>query len=292
MMRRFACRIGRARGVRFVGDKPGTDVGFGQNVDEVINNIHLSDEEMKRLVKVSNRASLPELLGEDPQNIIPEAFYESETVDLALAFITAVDSLNLSAEETRTVEDLFDTAFEGKEPSELFVKACLCLEVQTLRENSECLLLIGKFIRDSIHPTHRRAVLSLTYQCYPLPHFEELWTLHKLPAGVAVSQDMLFDLVRTGTSQHYDVLVENIASDVELSSMVTKVSADTKLAVLLKEAFAAFQQGDDLVDAEDVIKTLATLPDSKQWIERVDKFKDENNKLNLRSFISSLVYGE
>eukprot|EP01063_Lacrimia_lanifica_P001107 TRINITY_DN10527_c0_g1_i1.p2 TRINITY_DN10527_c0_g1~~TRINITY_DN10527_c0_g1_i1.p2 ORF type:complete len:329 (+),score=104.28 TRINITY_DN10527_c0_g1_i1:53-988(+) len=259
---------------------------------------NLSDKEIERLATTHRGASLPEILGENPKGIIPEAFYEDETVDLGIAFIECVQGFEaqLTPEELTAVENLLDCYFAEPPSAQMdkYKHAVECLSVPLVRANPECVTFIAKLVQDTFHWSERRAVLTLVYYAYDeLPRLAQLWRLDLPAAPLAVATADLNAFIADGTVS--DALCAAVATaGTDLSDRVKDASNKRRLMALVQAAFAEFADGGE-VAADDVTKTLESLsniPECKEWITRVKEHAGENGTLDWHAFARAMVYGD
>ena len=230
-------------------------------IPKVIDNIELSDEETKRLVTTRGDAPLPELLGESAEGVLPEVFFEEQNVDFATNFIEACEELNLTDNELRNVEDLFDCIFSDESTSqERYTTAMTCLRIPKLQNNNDCLLFLLKIINDIFHPAERRLMLTLIKSTVKDINTKGLWTVLDLPDTFTVSDEVLFNILFwEGNPEDLVALMAplGLQSDSEILTRASLTAQRRNLKTLLEHAFVEFVDCRGNVLTSDVRKAVS-----------------------------------
>ena len=257
----------------------------GDNVADMLSRlekIELGDDEVKRLATVRGSAPLPELMGidgADLSGVIPEALFEEDTVDLAMAFVEQCEALDLSDAILAKVEAALDTVFENGTPAARFAAAKACLSEPVLADNARCATFLAKLMHDALHWGERRVVLTLAYHSLGrLPLLASLWRIDDLGVPLVVTEGLLDGyLTGAGSEAALEACLAGLPEvDLPFAEKVRDVGrkrglrqvlevlcfdgflfhATTRLSLRAQEAFVAFADETGHANASEIKQTL------------------------------------
>ncbi|KAJ9445961.1 hypothetical protein DIPPA_14892 [Diplonema papillatum] len=244
--------------------------GKGLSHAQVEKEIELSEDEIKRLVSTSKNASLPELLGEDADGVVPRAFHEEESVDMAMAFIDHVQDMDLNDVETAAIEELMDGEFEGGQTSEeRFEKALACFRINTLAQDDVCMRYLAKVMFNSLYWSERRALHTLAYVHLGCPEkLQEFWRMDIPSTPTEVPAEAL-TFVLNGDVAATEAYLKTQPFTERFCQLVLTAAKNRHRFAVLKSAFEECSSPEGTVKVHEAEAILEKVPTLHAWKSRV-----------------------